>query len=74
MKEVYSFAVYSTSKNSYIVPESQYKEPKDLKHIWLIDGEYEICTKKVKLARYLGQSDDIVKLLNALVMEIPNAK
>ena len=74
MKEVHSFAVYSTDKDSFIVPEALYKEPKNLKHIWLIDGEYEICTKKVKLAKYLEHSDDIVKLLNALVMEIPNAK
>lgn len=74
MKEVHSFAVYSTEKNSYIVPEAQYKEPKNLKHIWLIDGEWEICDKKIKLARYLEKSDDIVKLLQAMVAENPNAK
>ena len=74
MKEVHSFVVYSTDKTSYIVPESQYVQPKNLKHTWLIDGEYEICNKKIKLGHYLEKSEDIDKLIRALIMEKPNGE
>lgn len=68
---MHKFYVYSTKTDSFIVPQSKFR-CKDPIHKWSLEGEFEICNKRIKLPRYISKMEEIDKIISHLIEEVPN--
>lgn len=70
---MFSFIVYSTKRDSFIVPAKKFKCNSTV-YKWTLDGDFEICTRRIKLPRYIDKVEMIDTIIAHLVEEVPNAK
>ena len=72
----YTYTIYSTKDDTYIQPKKN-KVPSKVEHMWEIDCEYPLCTKKLKLQGHISNIDQIAELIERMKldirdMEVPN--
>ena len=65
--EKYTFVIYTTEKNSYIVPKEKTKLPKKFTNSYELDAPYMIVDKKVKLPAKVTKIEDISGIIASLV-------
>lgn len=65
-----TFIIYTTAKNSYIVPKEKAKLPKVFTNSFEIDAPYEIVNKKVKLPAKVTKIEDVSGVIATLVHKL----
>lgn len=68
--EKYTFVIYTTEKNSYIVPKEKAKLPKKFTNSYELDAPYMIVDKKVKLPAKVTKIEDVSGIIAALIHEL----
>ena len=63
------FIIYTTSKNSYIVPED-FALPKKFTNSYEIEAPYAIVDKKVKLPAKVTKIEDVSGVIASLVHKL----
>lgn len=63
------YVVYTTDKNSFIVPKDKFKAKK-FTHSYEVDSPVELATRRVKLPVRVTEASQIGELLKVLVLKV----
>lgn len=63
------YVVYTTDKNSFIVPKDKFKAKK-FTHSYEVDSPVELATRRVKLPVRVTEASQIGELLKVLVLKM----